>query len=78
VLPSPSPTDPPADFGVFLEPGFGRSGLGEDVGEAAAGHDAADVGGVARPLEEVGVDVERDRVGAEYCVSPADQPFRSE
>jgi hypothetical protein len=34
--------------------------LGEDVGEAAVGHGGADVGGVARPIEEVGVDVEGD------------------
>jgi hypothetical protein len=31
------------------------------VREAAGGHGGADVGGVARPLEEVGVDVEGDR-----------------
>jgi hypothetical protein len=31
------------------------------VGEAAVGHGGADVGGVTRPLEEMGVDVERDR-----------------
>jgi hypothetical protein len=31
------------------------------VGEAAVGHGGADVGGVARPIEEMGVDVEGDR-----------------
>jgi hypothetical protein len=31
------------------------------VGEAAIGHGGADLGGVARPLEQVRVDVEGDR-----------------
>jgi hypothetical protein len=44
-----------------LEPGFGRGGFGEDLGEAAAGDGGADVGGVAGLLEQVRVDVESDR-----------------
>jgi hypothetical protein len=61
VLRSPSSTDPPAPSGVFLERRCGRGRFREDVGEAAVGHGGADVGGVARPIEEVGVDVEGDR-----------------
>jgi hypothetical protein len=61
VLRSPGSIDPPAPSGVFLERRCGRGGFREDVGEAAVGHGGADVGGVARPIEEMGVDVEGDR-----------------
>jgi hypothetical protein len=60
-LRSPSPNDPPARSGVFLGRGCGRGGFCEDLAEAALGHGGADVGGVARPIEEMGVDVEGDR-----------------
>jgi len=61
VLRSPSSTDPPAPSGVSLKRRCGRGDFGEDVGEAAVGHGGANVGGVARPVEEVGVGVEGDR-----------------
>ncbi len=58
---SRSPPYPVPGCGVSREPRFGRGGFGEDLGEAAVGHGGADVGGVARPLEQVGIDVEGDR-----------------
>jgi hypothetical protein len=61
VCRSRSRPDPPAPCGGFLAPRLARGGVREDLGEAAGGHGRADVGGVARPLEQVGVDAERDR-----------------
>jgi hypothetical protein len=58
-LRSPSSTDRTAPSGVFVEQRCGR-GFREDLAKAAAGHGGADVGGMARPIEEVGVDVGGD------------------